>query len=903
MSTPRTKAPSTGSPMRKIVFRNLLAHKVRLGLTVLSVVLGTAFIAGSFMFTATLQSSFDRILENTMEGVDVVVRPEGAPGTGAIPLLTPGEDGRPVDVAARIAAVPGVANVNLDYSNNSVGLVDENGKAVNTGGAPAIGIAAYPEDRHVGRYYPAARGRMPENPGEIALNSSAAKRAGLTVGDRTRVYTRASAKPGESTTLDATVVGIYEVPTDVGGFIGVALTPAQAQEILADKICAGDGDPRDPNCPAERIIPLAGGLTISAEPGVTAAELRDRVSGVLSEIAATNPAFEKIQAITGEKERENQVTEISKALSFLNYFLVAFGAIALLVGTFIIYNTFSMIVAQRLRELALLRAIGASRRQITRSVVAEAAVVGVVGSALGVAAGLGLVRLLKVVFEAAGIGLPAEGVSTTTASVAVPLVVGLLVTVVSAWAPARRAGGVPPVAAMRTGDAVTEAALGLRTIIGGVLAVLGIVAAIAATRGTTMPYVVTVGIGAAILLIGLFLALPAIAGPVVGAIGRVVGLPYGAIGRVAGRNAVRAPRRTAATAFALTLGLCLVSVIGMFGSSMDRAISGFVDTGIKGSFIVSAPRGFPTPTDLVDKVADVDGVKGAGYVEIGSRMRVDDGPEISALAATVRGDARGLGDFFATELDKGELPDAPGEIALQKSRAAGLGIGIGDTVTITGPGGAKGELTVTGTFSASANVMGDAVLVPEDLGRLVPQSSRFAMGVFVTEKGANSATLRKDLEAAVAEYPIVQVKSKAEFKGEQAAMVTQMLGVLYGLLGLAVVIAILGIVNTLALSVVERRREIGMYRALGMQRRQLRRAIRLESVQIAIFGAIVGVLVGLFVGWAFLSTMRDQGLSEIAVPWGTIAIVLAGSGVVGVLASLWPARRAARTKPLDAIHA
>uniref|UniRef100_UPI000B3312B3 ABC transporter permease n=1 Tax=Nocardia xishanensis TaxID=238964 RepID=UPI000B3312B3 len=427
--------------MRKVALRNLAAHKVRLALTLLSVVLGTAFIAGSFVFTDTLQRTFDGLFASQAKGVDVRVSPKEQQSFGV-----------PLGVVDMVSQMDGVRAVAPSVQGPLVVLDPEGKKPVQTGGVPSWGQSYIPPERAVAEPETFLEGVPPAAAGEVALNSGGAERAGLKVGDKTKVLI-----PSQSTqqrpVLDVTVTGIYEVPSDTGGFIGVLFSDAQARQLFTDGSHVAFID-------------------IAAEG--SGDELRDR-------IAAALPGF-KVQ--NGEQVRADLKAQVSQALNFINYFLLAFGAIALIVGTFIIYNTFSMIVAQRLRELALLRAVGASSGQVGGSVVAEALVIGLLGSAIGLAAGIGLAFGLSAVLNAFDLGLPTGSMAVLPRTAVVALVVGLVVTVISAYAPARRAAKIPPVEAMREEFASAGESLRVRTAIGAALAVLGVALVALGARST-----------------------------------------------------------------------------------------------------------------------------------------------------------------------------------------------------------------------------------------------------------------------------------------------------------------------------------------------------------------------------------------------------------------------------------
>lgn len=836
------------NPMRKVALRNLAAHKVRLALTLLSVVLGTAFIAGSFVFTDTLQRTFDGIYADEAKGVAVRVSPQERQSMGV-----------PQQVVDQITGMDGVGALAPNV-NGPLVLLDPTGKkAVQTGGAPSWGESYMPPERAVAEPERFVAGAAPAQPGEIAINTGGAERAGLEVGDRTKVMI-----PSKGI-IDVTVTGIYEVATDTGGYIGVLFDDAQARQLFTDGKHVAYVD-------------------ISAQ-GIDGDELRDRIAAALPDYKVQN----------GEQVREEMRAEISEALNFINYFLLAFGAIALIVGTFIIYNTFSMIVAQRLRELALLRAVGASRGQVGRSVVAEALVIGVIGSVIGLAAGIALAFGLSGALNAFDLGLPTGSLAVRPRTVLVGLAVGLLVTVLSAYAPARRAATIPPVQAMREEFASTSGeSLRVRTMIGTVLAVAGVVFVVLGARGTGGTAATVVGVGALALVFAVLFVSPALSRPVVGALGLLL-RPFGPIGRMARNNAVRNPRRTAATAFALTLGLMLVSAIGMLGASAKASVDVLVDKGMKADYVLAGPQMIGVPRgaaaavrDSVPGVAEVVALRGAA-VKIGDDDEFGTSPD---------GPIDGVLDY---DIISGSAQFGEDEILLSEDEAIEHGVTAGDAITLNSLDNKKIPVTVAGVYTNSP-LLGPMVLPSAVYEQVMPVALRVDALVLVrAQPGADLSAMRTDLEQATEQFVVVQVQDKEDFKGAQGRQINTMMAILYGLLALAVVIAILGIVNTLALSVVERRREIGMLRAVGTQRAQVRRSIYLESMLIAVFGAIIGALLGLGLGVGFLRTLRDLGLEEIIVPWGQLVLMLVGSALVGVLAALWPAVRAARTPPLAAI--
>lgn len=846
------QAPRHTRPMMRVSLRNIRAHKLRLVLSVLAVVLGTAFVTGSLVFTSTLKATFDGLLEQDTEDLSVMIEPEDPRGAGV-----------PFEVAEQVLDLPGVDAASPGVSGTVV-LFNADGTPYQSGGAPSEGLAWTDPDETVGSSNQLVDGRAPTADGEVVLPEGVLPGAGLSLGDTAEIYTTTQGM------LEVTVVGAYTSDTDVGGYVGVGFSADHARALFTD----GEN---------------ASNVSVRAEPGVSQEELRDT-------IAAEFPGF---SVSTGEEVKEKLASQLSMVLDFINYFFVAFGLIALLVGTFIIYNTFSMLVAQRLRELALLRAIGASRGQLTRSVLIEAAVTGLVGSAIGVVAGFGLAKLIFVILEAFDLGIPSGDLALTPMSVVTPLVLGFVVTVFSAWAPARRAGRVAPVQGMRVGAAAGEAGGGWRTYVGILSVISGVALALIGTwEDTTKAGAITVGVGAAALIVGSFLVMPALARPIAGGIGRVIGAPFGAVGRLAATNAGRNTRRTAATAFALTLGLTLVAAFGTLGATTKASLSGIIDRDIQAEVVVQgvASQGMPIqlPAGIEQRIADLDEVGDVAFLAFGFGSL---GGEPQPLAS-----AGGQVDqMIEADMMHGELQPAEDSLVVSRTVSREKGWAMGTEVSLVAPDGNQSTLEVTGVYEDN-QVLGPFITGRDVYERLVPENLRSTFNVLASPAdGVGSEDVLEAVTEELTDIPIASVQSKQQYIDVQSGSVDQLLTIIYALLGLALVIAVLGIVNTLALSVIERRTEIGMLRAVGMQRSQVRRTINLESTQIAVFGALIGAAVGVYLGWAFVTVLASQGLQMTTIPWGSIGIVLLSSAFIGVLASLWPAHRAAKTDPLEAI--
>ncbi len=835
------------APMRRVSRRNLAAHKVRLVLTVVSVVLGTAFIAGSFVFTDTLKGTFDKIFASSYQGVDVQVQARSDRSAGVPDSLVP-----------TLTNLPGVRAVQVQASAPVV-LIGANGKKVDTGGAPSEGSIWYPPNERLDKT-PTFQAGGPPGPGQVVINAGAAKKSHLTVGAHTRVLTTTAGM------LDVTISGIYHTDTQTGGYVGVLFPEQQALKLFTD------GSHVD-------------SVSLGAA-GVDEQTLRDRVARVL-------PG--DLEAKTGDQVRADTKTSIENGLSFVNYFLLAFGFIALLVGTFIIYNTFSMIVAQRTRELALLRAIGADRAQVRRAVLFEAGIIGLIGSVIGMAAGVGLAYGLRAFLDAINTGLPGGALVLQPRTIIIAVLVGTLVTILSANAPARRAATTPPVAAMRSEFAALGVSLRRRSLIGALVTAAGAVVtglgALSQHAGTGASLIGLglLGVGAGVLLLS-----PVLSRIVIGPLGRLVGRPFGAAGRLARTNAVRNPRRTAATAFALTMGLLLVSAIAVIGASAKKSVDKAVDNGVTADYILTTQADLPIPLQAADAARKVHGI--GSFVELHDLQTTVDGKNTDGAAVDGT-----LADVAPLKITAGSGRIGPGDLLVSQKTATGKHWTLAAHVVMRQPGGSSATLTVTGVY-ADSQLFGSWVTGGDVYRQLTP-ASRWADIVVLVRAAphADLAAMRAGLNDATDPYYVVNVQDREQYKGSLANQIDGLLAILYGLLGLAIVIAILGIVNTLALSVVERRQEIGMLRAVGMLRRQVRRAVYVESFLIAMFGAALGLGLGLTFGALFTRTLRSAGLGELSIPWGQAVLFLVVAGAVGVLAALWPAARAARTKPLEAI--
>lgn len=836
--------------MRTVALRGLRAHKGRFFLTLLSVVLGTAFVAGSFVLTDTLRASFNGIVDGSLGLVDVEVAPVGEASAGL-----------PLSLVDDLKKVDGVYAVEPAASAN-VSILDADGKALASGGAPIQGGAWLAGRDAASSEATIVQGRAPRADDEIVLNVTAAEKAGLEVGDTTQVLL-----PKEGL-VPVTLVGLYELDFNVGGFVGVFFTKQKALEAFTD---------------GERVP----SIYLRAEPGsgVTQQQLKDRV------VAAGLPV--DVQARTGDVVRDEAKGQIGQALNFVTTFFLVFALIALLVGSFIIANTFAMVVAQRLRELALLRALGASRRQVTRSVLVEGLLVGLVGSLIGLASGfalaLGLLFLINNVFGAA---IPVGNLSVTPIGVVATLSVGILVTLAAAYGPARRAGHTSPVEAMRGEFATPKPSIKRRLV--PALVLLGIGAGLTAVA-VAQDSLQMLGGGFVVVLIALLMLSP-FAAPIIMSIFRPL-TRWRPMGRLAQGNANRNPKRTAATAFALALGLALISCFALIGASLRETFTGVLENGQNWTYIVSNAQNGPVAPNVIAAVQDTKGV--ASTVQLGfTSVSTEDAPGERLFTLGLGGK---VSDAFTLDMVAGDGELTPDTFLVTDTEAAKRGWAMGDSVTFTAPGAPPATLRVGGIMAAGQFL--DPMVVPLEVSQtLAPPELREPSQVLVaTTPGADDAALRAAFGEATKNYPLVTYQDREEYAQGANAQINTILYIMYGMLALAIVISILGIVNTLGLSVVERRREVGMLRAVGTSRRQVRRMITIESILIASYGAIIGITLGLVYGWLFVGRLKDDGFTSRVVPWGQFAIFVVIAVIVGALAALWPAIKASRTKPLEAL--
>ncbi|NJP65676.1 ABC transporter permease [Streptomyces spiramenti] len=836
--------------MFRTALRNVLAHKAKLLMTALAVTLGVAFVAGSLVFSSTVSRAYSDAVSSDLRGIDLAVQ-EGWDDGPYYP------DQRLLD---EIAALPETGAVFGDVRGNAA-LAGPDGERVGELWSSTAGSIVEGDERRT-----MVEGRLPEGEDELVIDSRTAERTGFTTGD---TVTWSTDGPGRT----ATVTGVFETEDgDVaaGGTL-LLFAPDVAQEVFLE--------------PGQY-----GQLNVTAAPGVSQDELRTAVEPLVAE---------SLDLATGAQLVADQERSIASYTEGLRTGLLIFAGISLFVGIFIIANTFTMLVTQRIRELALLRAVGASRRQVTRSVLIESFVVGLLAGAAGLVVGIGVALLLRATIAGEASGLPAGDLVIGADSVLVSLGVGVVITMLSAWLPARRAAKIPPAAAVGAAYApATRRGLVVRTTVGAVLALLGgVLALVKATDDMSSNFLI-MAFGAMVLLTGVILLTPVLSRPVIAAV-RPLLRPFGFLGDLARRNALRDSRRTAATASALMIGLTLITALTVGAAGMQRAMAEELEQTVSADYEVRMFSTIPMSSDVREAVAAAPEVTASTglateYVDF-------DGEDAGAALHGVSGE--NLPELMALELVEGDSARlGEGDILLDERTAAERGLGAGDTVALRlGDEEQVETFTVVGVYEDHRTLHGMVTDVSVLERNGISTEDRF---VWAMTEGGVSAETTEALRAAVGDSPALSVLDREAMIAEVSAEADTALTLVYALLGMAVVIAVLGVVNTLAMSVMERRSEIGMLRAVGLDRGGVARMVRLESVVISLFGGVLGIGLGIFIGWAGGLKLADQmSTYQLVLPYERLGLFLLLAAVVGVIAALWPARRAARTDMLSAIHA
>jgi len=845
--------------MGKATLKGLLAHKLRLAATALAIVLGVSFVAGTYVLTDTITASFDTLFKQVTQGIDVAVRSQetfGGFDTGEV------RDPMPEEVLNEVKGVDGIRVAEGSVTGYAQ-LVGKDGKAVTTGGAPSLGVSL-----SQGTAFSAGStirsGRLPSGPGELVVDAKTATDTGYKVGDRVKVLFQGPAK----TFTVSGIIGFGQAD-NLGGARLVGFDLPTAQELLNRN---GKFDEID----------------AAAAEGVTPEQLRDRVRAVL------DPRYE---VLTGAELAEDTAAQINDTIGrFLSTALLAFAFVSLLVGGFLIFNTFTIIVAQRTRELALLRCLGASRRQVMSSVLLESLIVAVIASLVGLGLGVLIASGLKALLSTfLGGDIPTTGIQFQPRTVIVSLAVGVIITVLAALLPALKATRVPPVAALQPETAFAPTGFRKRRIVLGVLVtVVGIALLLAGLFRPEGNRLVNVASGAVVVFFGVAILSPLIARP----LARLIGWPFARAFRLPGslarQNAMRNPRRTASTAAALMIGLALVAFVSIFAASIKASTTKTLEDTVSADYILFNDQFQPFSPEAAQRLAQQPELAAVAGMRIGPWKLNGAGKSLFAV------DPAAYSQVVKTETTAGSLDAlASGGLAVKDTVAKANGWTVGENVAMEFPRTGVQQIPVKAIYTDN-QLNGDYLLALSDYERNYSDQADSQILVKAAP-GVPPASSRAAVDRVMADFPNVTVRDQAEFRDQQARQIDQIINLFYSLLGLAILIALFGIVNTLGLSIFERIRELGLLRAVGATRAQLRSMIRWEAVIIAVLGAVLGLAVGVFFGWTIVRALASQGISEFTLPAGQLLLFVVAAGLAGILAAVLPGRRAARIDVLRAI--
>ena len=857
--------------MFRLTIKNLLDKKIRFALTTIAVVVSVAMVVGVFVLTDSLRASFNGLAEDIASGAELAVRS---------PLEIGEEFDRPTvpeSVDAVVAGVDGVARtIPGVISFNDVVIIDGEGEAIRPQGPPAIGFSFAPLQFFI------IEGEEPTTAGTFATDVTTAGDNGLRI--------------GETYAIDGRAAGTL-----------------RAGRHFPLRFARRTHEPR----PDHGCVRARGGATLLRQGGRLRPDRRDRRGWCRHCVGAGRyPGCRRFGGGGHHLEvlEEENAEGFDEVISIFNNILLAFAFIIVFVATFIINNTFQIVVAQRIRELGLLRAIGATGQQVSRSVYLEALLVGIFSTVSGILLGLLLGTGLRGLLNTVGFSLPAGPLVLAPRTVVWAIAVGIGVTMLSAIVPARRARTISPIAAIQSDQRLAGASLTRRLYGGGAMTTIG---AIALGMGlfvasSTVSVLTFVAIGAVLVFVGVNTLSPSFARPVATVLGRPFARLFGVSGQIAQGNAARSPRRTASTAGALMIGLALVGMAGVVGSSLTKTFLDTLDNSVEADyFIQSTSGGFDPSVTFSEEVAD----EIAALPEFDSVVRYRFGLD----SIQINGENK---DVFAADINdverhldadivSGGLTDADAatSIAIHEDPATDLGLSVGDTVDVTFPDFETDTLTIVAIYTDSSifgNYLIDNVVWEDHFNRSGLGFASATVTSFDDDlPQAEQDRLLEEAAAAIQpitdRFPTVVAENRVEFRQSQQDQLNSFLAVIFVLLALSLVIALIGIANTLALSVFERTREIGLLRAVGMTRRQLRRAIRWEAVIIAIFGAILGLILGVIFGVAAVVAIPDTFINTVSIPYGSLVVYLVIAGLAGILAAILPARRAARLNVLDAI--
>jgi putative ABC transport system permease protein len=891
--------------MLRASLKGVWAHKLRLALTALAIVLGVGFVSGTYIYTDTIGSAFDGIFADAFEGIDIVISAESDFQFGEGVFI----DESDLD---RIDQVEGVESFETYIQGLGVAILDKDGDPIGGQGPPQFGASLVESTNETGGFS-LREGGYPVGGDQIVLDAGSASVGEYEVGDTVSIVTEVGGEQGFE------LVGIagFGDLDNLGGATFALFDLETAQDVLG------------------RPGVLTSGV-VQVTPGVD-------VDTVITSIEETMP--ENITVLSGQSAAEADAGEIQEGLAFFGIFLSTFGYIALFVGTFIIANTFRIIVTQRTKELALLRILGATARQVFQMMLFEAIVVGVFASAVGIIFGLGVATLLQTILAAIGIDLPTTSLSLQPRTIVVGMLVGVIVTLVSATLPARRAARVPPAAALRDDTAGSpRKALTLRAKVGATILGLGLIVLFTGLYGSFEsgpPEIAYVGLGAATIFIGVSVISPLFARPIVRGIGRVnslirpvgqwvarafsqrawlrwllwLALPMWLFRRwrpwrhdwtpresdlpftLAEENAIRTPRRTSATAAALMIGITLVTLAATMAASIRGTVDDILGNSIAADLIVRPTNAFDPTAGFTPEIAETI----AASPDVEDLTRVQFGSVLIDGAETfIYGVEEDYSAYFPPDSSEGTLNPGPDEVVVEQSIAESNQWVIGSTIELVFEASGAQHFTLVGT--ADGDAWDDVIAISqaewsENYGVEVSDAQLLVRAV----DGVTPEDLAASVTLLIDDVPTVQAQTLEELQNEVADQINGLLNIITGLLGLAIVIALLGVTNTMTLSVFERTREIGLLRAIGLQRIETRWMIRSEASIIAVFGAVLGVVIGVFFGWAIIQALSDEGFSSFVVPFQSIVVWIAITGFLGIVFASLPAWRASKLNVLEAI--
>lgn len=842
--------------MLRATLKNVFAHKTRLLLTALAIILGVGFVAGTFIFTDTIDATFSNLFDDAYAGTDVIVKAD----TGFNPGSTASQ---PFDEGALqvVESVPGV-KVAEGSSGGYAQLIDKDGEPIQPMGPPTLG-GSWLDAPELQGNTELRDGRAPTGPGEIVVDAATATNNDLKVGDSVDVLIPI----GRETFEIVGIVGFGE-SDNLAGATMTLFTLKEAQRVLEQEGKLGT-------------------IQVAADEGVSADELTTRINLALPE---------GLVATSGADESAQQAEQLSESLAFIQTVLLVFAAISVFVGAFIIQNTFRIVVAQRTRELGLLRAIGATGGQVIRMVLVEALMVGIIGSIIGIGFGFVIAGGLTALMASIGFDLPSTSQELATRTIVAGLSVGIVVTLVSALLPAIRAARVPPIAAIMEVESEHAGSLRRRTIVGGITLAVGLSLVLGGLFGDLpINELASVGLGVLVVFIGVSILSVLFIEP----LARVISAPM-VLGKITGRlareNSIRRPRRTAATASALMIGLALVGFFFILGDSIKTSTGAAIEEGLRADFVVSVEgfaNGFPTSLakelDAAPEIGAVTPLR-LGFWDHDGTDDLLMGVDTDTIDQTIH-----LG------ITEGSLEAlSEGGVLIHEDAADSNGWKVGDTIPMGFAATGLVDVEVVGIYSEINVIQASYVTSLAFYEENYSDQLDFVLAIKAAD-GVALSDAAAVIDTAIVEFPSTQVQDQAQYRQSQEDQVNMLLNLFNGLLALAVVIALLGIINTLVLSIIERTREVGLLRAVGMSRWQVRRMVLWESIIVAVIGGVFGLVLGVFFGVVLVSSLGSQGIDRLSIPTGQLLFLLVFSAVVGVIAGMWPARKAAKLNILEAI--